>query len=206
MPSTRTHWDTLYTNADEKKVGWYEAEPIQTLELLDQVPNWEQATIFIPGIGTSILAETLLVRGVRLVLNDISQEALDRLRRRLGATDSVDWLCQDIAQPLPSALPQADLWIDRAVLHFLTDEAAINGYFDNLRTIVRAGGHVILAEYSTIGAPQCAGLTLHRYDLGELSARLGDTFTLKSQFEYTFIAPNGDPKPYIYTLYQRNSG
>ena len=61
----------------------------------------------------------------------------------------------------------------------------------------------MFAEFSKTGAPKCAGLTLHRYSIEELSGNLDPSFKLVSDFEYTYINPFGDPRPYIYALYKR---
>ncbi len=204
MKSSRNHWDTIFSNTADSKLGWYEKDASQTLELLKQIPDWEKSTVFLPGAGTSILIEKLLSRGIKLVLNDISTEALNRVKVRLNKEyREIDWLCQDIAQPIPDTMPNVDIWIDRAVLHFLIEEDDIKGYFKNVKSILKAGGYVIFAEYSKIGAPKCAGLTLHRYSIEELSENLGESFTLISHFDYTYINPNGDPRPYVYALYKR---
>ena len=117
----------------------------------------------------------------------------------------VQWLCQDISKTLPLELNDIDIWIDRAVLHFLTDEDDIKGYFENVKSTLKTGGHAIFAEFSKTGAPKCAGLTLHRYSIGELSEKLGSSFKLISHFDYTYINPNGDPRPYVYALYKREN-
>ena len=204
MPSTPTHWDKIFTTTDDPSLGWYESDPAQTLALLDRVLGWESATIFLPGAGTSVLIDILLDRGATLILNDISQEALNRVKARLGDRGAgITWLCQDIAQPLPDTLPAVDLWIDRAVLHFLTDEAAIQGYFHNVKAALRLGGHALFAEYSLVGATHCAGLRLHRYSAQELVERMGSGFDLVHQTDYTYFNPSGDPRPYVYVLFKR---
>jgi SAM-dependent methyltransferase len=204
MESSSNHWNTIFSNTEDSKLGWYEKDGFQTLELLNQIPDWEKSTIFIPGAGTSILIEKLLSRGTNLVLNDISIEALKRVKSRLNKEyREIDWFCQDIAKPIPDTIPNVDIWIDRAVLHFLIDEDDIKEYFKNVESILKVGGHAIFAEFSKIGATKCAGLTIHRYSIEELSERLGESFTPISHFDYTFINPNGDPRPYIYALYKR---
>ncbi len=152
------------------------------------------------------MIEELLSRGAKLVLNDISIEALNRVKSRLGdKCKEINWLCQDIAQPIQDAISDIDIWIDRAVLHFLTDEDDINGYFENVKSILKVGSYAMFAEFSKIGAPKCAGLTLHRYSIEELSGNLGSSFKLVSHFNYTYINPFGDSRPYIYALYKRES-
>lgn len=206
MKSNSKHWDTIFSNTEDSKLGWYEKNASQTLELLNQIPKWKKSTVFLPGAGTSVLIEELLSNGVKLVLNDISIEALNLVKDRLNDKGvKIDWLCQDIAQPIQSPLPKVDIWIDRAVLHFLTDKDDINGYFENVKSILKTGSHIIFAEFSKTGAPKCAGLTLHRYSIEELSEKLGSSFKLISYFEYTFINPYGDPRPYIYALYKKEN-
>jgi len=204
MKSSSEHWDTIFSNTEDAKLGWYEKDVSRTFELLNQIPEWESATIFLSGVGTSNLIEELLNKSVKLILNDISVEAINRVKKRL-ADRSIDiiWLCQDIASPINSRISQVDIWIDRAVLHFLTDIDDVRGYFENIKSTLKIGGHIIFAEFSKKGAEKCAGLILHRYSIEELSEKLGSSFKLISHFAYTYINPNGDPRPYIYALYKR---
>jgi len=198
------HWNAIFKPKADPELGWYETDVAQTLKFLDLVPQNDAATIFLPGAGTSALVDELLSRGSHLILNDISDEALKQLKERIGSIqDRLTWIHHDISKPLPCELRQADIWIDRAVLHFLLDEADIDGYFNNLRSTVRPEGHALLAEFSVTGAPKCAGLDLHRYSVEEMSERLGAGFDLVRQEEYTFINPSGDPRPYIYALFRR---
>jgi len=206
MKSSSKHWDTIFSNTEDSKLGWYEKNASQTLKLLNQIPEWKRSTVFLPGAGTSVLIEKLLSKGVRLVLNDISIEALNRVKDRLNDKDGkIDWLCQDISQPIQRTLPEVGIWIDRAVLHFLTDEDDINGYFENVKSTLKTGGYAIFAEFSKTGAPKCAGLILHRYSIEELLEKLGSAFKLISHFEYTYLNPYGDPRPYVYALYKKEN-
>ena len=134
----------------------------------------------------------------------MSAIAIEKAKKKYNdRKHKIQWLCQDISKILPSELNDIDIWIDRAVLHFLTDEDDIQGYFENVKSTLKAGGHAIFAEFSKTGAPKCADLTLHRYSIEELSEILGSLFKLVSHFDYTYINPDGDPRPYIYTLYKR---
>jgi len=204
MKSRSEHWDSIFASTEESKLGWYEKEARQTFQLLDDVPNWENGTIFIPGAGTSVLIEELLKKRVKLVLNDISSVALNNLKTRLGdKCDEIYWLCQDITIPIRETIPAIDIWIDRAVLHFLTEEEEIKKYFENVQSTLKAGGFAAFAEFSKTGASKCAGLPLHRYSVEELSERLGSSFGLVSHFDHIYINPNGDPRPYVYVLFKR---
>ena len=204
MKSDSEHWDNIFSKTEDTKLGWYEKDTSQTFKLLGEIPDLEKATVFLPGAGTSILIEDLIPRVSKLILNDISNAALNLVRQRLKeGSEEIEWLCQDIAQPIKEPMPEVDIWIDRAVLHFLTNENDIKGYFENLKSFLKIGGHAVFAEFSLTGAPKCAGLPLHRYSIDELSINLGSSFKVVSHFDYTYINPFGDPKPYIYTLFKR---
>ena len=204
MTNLSQHWNEVFVAKHDPQLGWYERDVSQTLGFLELVPGYESATIFLPGAGTSLVVEALLDRGVRLVLNDISDEALRRLRRRIGErTPAPIWLHHDIAKPLPAGIPACDIWLDRAVLHFLVTEEDIAGYLQNLRTVLAPNGHVLLAEFAVGGAPKCAGLEVHRYSVEEMSERLGPEFALVKAEDFTFMNPAGSPRPYVYALFKR---
>jgi SAM-dependent methyltransferase len=204
MTDLTKHWNDVFAAKDDPQLGWYERDVSQTLGFLELVPGYESATIFLPGAGTSLLVDALLDCGARLVLNDISDEALGRLQRRVGERKPAPiWLHHDIAKPLPSVVPPCDIWLDRAVLHFLLTEDDITAYFQNLRTVLAPNGHVILAEFALHGAPKCAGLDVHRYSAEEMGERLGPEFAIVKAEEFIFINPAGGPRPYVYTLFRR---
>jgi len=205
--TTRTeHWNKIFTTKSDPELGWYEKDVAQTMKFMDEMQTTESSTVFLPGAGTSALVDELLARGHTLILNDISDQALNTLRNRVGTSDRLRWLHHDIAKPLPDDTPQAHIWIDRAVLHFLLSEEDIQGYFANLQSGISRGGYALLAEFSTTGAPKCAGLDLHRYSIDEMAGRMGPAFELVMHEDYTYTNPFGDPRPYIYALFKKNGG
>ena len=206
MTSANEHWNKIFSETRDSELGWYEGDASQTLVFLELIPQEEVNTVFLPGVGTSVLVDELLANGYRLVLNDISDIALDKLKKRLGTKNVVKWLHHDISKPFTDNKLQTDIWIDRAVLHFLLDEEDIRGYFTNLKSTVRPGGYALLAEFSSKGAPRCAGLELHRYSIEEMKERMGSTFELIKSEHYTYTNPCGDPRPYIYALFKKRAG
>lgn len=200
------HWNAIFSAKVDPELGWFEKDASQTLKFLDKFPPRESTTVFLPGAGTSVLVDELLAKGHSIILNDISDEALKKLEKRVGRSARLTWLHHDISKPLTEGLPPADIWIDRAVLHFLLEEEQISGYFANLNSSLKPGGYALLAEFSSTGAPKCAGLNLHRYSLEEMTRRMGPHFQLVSHEDYVFTNPAGDPRPYIYSLYRKNIG
>lgn len=205
MTTTNRHWNAIFSARSDPELGWYESDTSQTLKFLDLIPQGKNTTVFLPGAGTSVLVDELLARGHGLILNDISDAALNKLRSRIGTNAELTWLQHDISKPLPKGIPRADIWIDRAVLHFLLEEADIQGYFTNLDSAIRPGGYILLAEFSPSGAPECAGLALHRYSVEEMTQRIGVGFELVKAEDYTFINPAGEPRPYVYALYKKKA-
>ncbi|HED12411.1 MAG TPA: class I SAM-dependent methyltransferase [Gammaproteobacteria bacterium] len=209
MKSDQAHWDAIFAATKEEKLGWYEPTVKPMLGLLSKIPKWRQSTFFLTGAGTSLLIDALYTGGASLVVNDISARALQRLRSRMqGSTQSVsgqciDYLCQDISRPVAETLPAVQIWVDRAVLHFLNEPAQIQGYVDNLKSILNQGGYAAFAEFAAHGASKCAALPVHRYSVEALSEQLGTEFTLITHFDHMYINPDGGKRPYIYALYQR---
>jgi len=208
MNELNQHWNQIFENKQGDELGWFEDDISQTLKFIDQMSLSAPSRIFIPGAGTSQLVDKLYGDGHQLLLNDLSDSALAQLQQRLTQDhdrgNDAEYLEQDISQPLNIETDSIDAWIDRAVLHFLLDESAIQGYFDNLKSSVKKGGYVLLAEFSKQGAKKCAGLEVHQYDLEEMLQRLGDGFRLITAEDFEFINPFGDSRPYIYGLFKHS--
>ncbi len=201
MKNTSDHWNTIFTSKDARDLGWFERDLSPTLRLIEQACLAPNSKIFLPGAGTSQLVDELLAQQHRLVLNDISDKALAIQQQRLG-TVNCEYLHHNIAQELTANFA-IDMWIDRAVLHFLLTEQEITGYFDNLKSVVKPLGYVLLAQFSKGGSTRCANLDIHQYDLKEMQQRLGNEFNLIASKDYAFINPYQQEKPYIYGLFQR---
>ena len=201
--SDQDHWNAVFRGTPDEDLGWFESDVSPSLAYVDEMALAEDALILLPGAGTTGLIDALLDRGHHLLVNDISGEALDRLRDRIGNRTGVSWLCQDISMPLPPVLPSVDAWVDRAVLHFLLDERALDGYFANLRRMVRPGGFAFFAEFAEHGVTRCAGRDVLRYTEGGLLDRLGPDFRLVRHEHRNYTSPTGGHRPYLYTLFAR---
>lgn len=203
----KTHWNKAYDEKPTEDLGWYEETPQPSIDLLNKINPAKSALIFNAGAGSSTLVDYLIKEGFENVLvNDISEAAIDHLRARLGEyQNKADYIVDDLTNPaVLNEIDQVDIWHDRAVLHFFLKEEEKQAYFDLLKNKVKQGGYVIIAEFSLEGAEKCCNLDLCRYNEEMISERLGSEFQLIESFNYTFINPRGGERPYIYTLYQRN--
>lgn len=96
------------------------------------------------------MIDELVKTNCHLILNDISDVALAKLENRLG-DGNYELLHHDMGLPV-SRQYEVDIWLDRAVLHFLLSEKGIANYFKNLKMSLKYGGYVLLAEFSKTGA------------------------------------------------------
>lgn len=200
----KEHWDNAYINSPEEKLGWYETDLNPTLNLIDLTKLNHKSRILNVGSGSTTLIDELLNKGyTNLIATDISKVALKNLEDRLQS-DSVDFIIDDLTNPnhLKDMAP-VDLWIDRAVLHFFTEEKDQDTYFDLLKRKINSNGFALIAEYSLDGASKCAGLPVYQYSKKMIAKKLGDGFELVNSFDHTYIMPSGAERPYIYTLFRK---
>jgi SAM-dependent methyltransferase len=200
------HWDKAYQNAQTENLGWYEEHPKPSIELLNNCALPDNPVIFNAGAGTSTFIDYLVDAGFNhIIANDISDQALQQLKQRLGKkAKQVTFVQDDMTHPtILNEIPEIDVWHDRAVLHFFHDEDDIQRYFNLLRSKVKQGGYVIIATFNLSGAEKCSGLPVKRYDQSQIAKRLGEEFQFIKAFDYEYIMPAGDKRPYVYTLYRR---
>ncbi|PQB06394.1 SAM-dependent methyltransferase [Polaribacter filamentus] len=201
----KNHWNEAYLNNKTEKLGWFEEKSEQTLTLIKEARLSEDALILNVGAGSSTLIDNLLADGFsNIIANDLSEEALESLKNRIGKNDKVKFIVDDLLNPSKlNKLENIDLWNDRAVLHFFLKEEEIKAYFNLLKKVLKANGFVIISVFAKNGAEKCCGLPVKRYDLEMLGNELGTDFKLKNSFNYTFVNPFGAERPYIYALFQR---
>jgi len=202
----KQHWNKAYARVDETKLGWYEADVSPSMQLIQKANVGPASRLLSVGAGSTTLIDALLEHGYNnLLATDISDVALQTLQNRIGKlSNKVEWIVDDLINAtLLNEIDPVDLWIDRAVLHFFTEEADQNAYFRLLKNLVHKYGYVILAEFNLASAEKCSGLPVHRYDVSKLQEKLGQDFNLITSFEHDYTMPSGDSRTYIYSLFQR---
>lgn len=203
------HWTNAYRKTPVTSLGWYEENPIKSLELIRECNLAEDAFIFNAGAGASNLIECLLNDGfTNIAVNDISASALVELQNSLSNHNhsNVEFIVDDLTNPTALLeLNNVDLWYDRAVLHFFTSEKQRITYFSLLKNTLKVGGYVILAEFNLEGAKKCCGLEVFNYNEIMLQEYLGEDFNLLKSFNYTYTQPSGNTREYVYTLFKRSA-
>ena len=203
----KEHWNKVYSKSEINKLGWYEESPKPSLDLIQKCKLNKDSVILDVGSGATTLIENLLDGGyTNIVATDISEIALDRAREKLKTEEakSVKWIVDDITIPEHlTGLGKVDLWHDRTVLHFLTEENQQKGYLSTLKRLVKTDGYVIIAVFSLEGARKCSGLDVVNYNHTMISEFLGNEFELLEHFSHLYIQPSAGERPYVYTLFRR---
>ncbi|MGM0677890.1 MAG: class I SAM-dependent methyltransferase [Pseudomonadota bacterium] len=202
MPD-RAHWDEVYATRTSDSLSWYQQGGGVSLDWIRQLNLPSSAGIIDVGGGTSRLVDELLAAGYDdLTVLDLSRQALEASRSRLGdAGGKVSWLGQDITEvDLPAA--RFDLWHDRAVFHFLTDPLHRQAYVERLRRSLRPGGRVIMATFAPTGPERCSGLPVMRYGPESLHAALGEDLRLVRHASEHHTTPAGAVQLFNFCLFE----
>lgn len=196
---TSEHWDTVYRSKKPDAVSWYAPHLGESLGLIEQFCPDKTAAIVDIGGGESTLVDDLLGRGyLDLSVLDISSAAIDHTRQRLGKkADSVSWYVGDVCQ-YDFGAKQFDLWHDRAVFHFLTEEADRRTYVELVRRSVKVGGYILMATFGPQGPVKCSGLDVVRYDDQKLHDEFGGGFELLGSEITNHHTPMNTEQQFLY--------
>lgn len=205
MTDQRAHWDRVYTVKRAEEVSWRQGEPTLSLKLIERTGVHFDAPIVDIGGGASTLVDHLIERGFRDVcVLDIAAPGLEQAKARLGSRSAeVHWVVQDVTTWRPARRHR--LWHDRAVLHFLTDQAAQSAYADTLRAALDGDGWAIIGGFAPGGPAKCSGLEVVQHDGASLSKLLGDEFHLMETHNESHLTPWGAEQAFRYHLFRRNA-
>ena len=197
--TTRDHWEKAYAEKAPDQVSWYRPHLDHSLAVIERVVPDRGAAIVDIGGGASTLVDDLLARGYsNVTVLDVSPMALAQAQARLGRlAGSVSWLEGDITTV---ELPPATFafWHDRAVFHFLREEADRTRYVATLRRSVPDGGHVLIGTFGPEGPERCSGLEVVRYTVERLGAQFGDGFEEVDRQTETHVTPLGRTQQFVY--------
>jgi 2-polyprenyl-3-methyl-5-hydroxy-6-metoxy-1,4-benzoquinol methylase len=194
------HWNTIYATKAPDAVSWFLPHLGTSLQLIKRVAPYDPAIIDVGG-GESTLADDLLAEGYRdITVLDLATEAIAVSKKRLGCVSSyINWRVDDITK---ADLPRNhyDIWHDRAVFHFLTEEEDRRAYVERVSYAVKPGGHVIVATFGPDGPTKCSGLDIVRYDADSLHDEFGKSFRLLKHRTEVHRTPWGSDQQFLYCL------
>lgn len=203
MVQKRAHWEAVYLTKQPDEVSWFQPQPEPSLAALDRLELRNSASLIDLGGGASSLIDVLLQRGwADLSVLDISRVALEVAKGRLGRRASaVSWLVADVTTWKPTRT--YDVWHDRALFHFLTQDSHRKAYRHALEAAVGRSGYAIIATFAPDGPERCSGLPVRRYDEQSLAEELGPSLRLQHHWREEHQSPAGQTQMFTWCLFER---
>lgn len=195
--SRKEHWEHVYESKGPTELSWFQAVPSTSMELIRASGVPTDAPIIDVGAGVSSLVDELQNAGyVNITVLDIADAAIAASRARLGdAASSVKWVSADVLEWVPRE--RYYVWHDRAVFHFLVDEASAKTYLNTMRAALVPGGYFVLATFGPQGPERCSGLAVQRYSIEALADLLGEDFELISHELEDHTTPAGNVQQFL---------
>lgn len=201
--NARSHWEYIYETKTAQQVSWTQEDPQPGLAWISALGLDAQSFIVDSGGGRSPLAEKLSEAGfVNIEVFDISMRALAQAKQELKSDAAREAISYRVCNVLDYK-PEKDitLWHDRAVFHFLVEEAERNSYVDHLKKW--APEHIILGTFSPNGPLKCSGLPIQQYTAAELGALFAPEYTVVQTEELTHNTPTGGIQAFTFVQLQR---
>jgi SAM-dependent methyltransferase len=197
------HWEQVYARHPAESKSWFQVRPGVSLRLIEEAAPGKDAAIIDVGGGASTLVDHLADDGYEdLTVLDISATALRTSRARLGnPLPGVQWIECDVLRFEPER--RYDLWHDRALFHFMTQERQRAAYRDVLHRALAPGGRAVIATFAMDGPERCSGLPVRRYDGERLLEALGEDFILRAEEPEEHLTPGGELQAFTYFLLER---
>lgn len=195
----KTHWENVFATKSENEVSWYQQKPTTSLNFFINHAIPKEAKIIDVGGGDSYLIDSLLELGYyNLTALDISENAINRLKKRLGdKAEKVNFIISDVLDFNPKE--KFDVWHDRASFHFLTLENEIIKYKSIVTASLNTNGYLFLGAFSENGPLKCSGLEITQYSESKVQAVFDDTFNIMNCFTEDHLTPFDTKQNFIFT-------
>jgi SAM-dependent methyltransferase len=204
MTDLAAHWENVYATKDPTAVSWYRPHLERSLAFIEAASLAPGSRVLDVGGGASTLVDDLVARGgLAVTVLDLSASALARARERLGdRAAAATFVAGDVLSHVFSQ-GGVDLWHDRAVLHFLREEADRMRYREQLLGALAPGGHVVLGGFAPDGPEKCSGLPVNRAGADELMAWLGAPFEELGRAAEVHVTPWASDQSFAYVHARR---
>lgn len=201
--STAAHWDDVYAAKAADETSWFQRSYDTSVRLIAAADETRGPLIDIGG-GVGTLVDELVDAGWRdVTVLDVSDESMRIVRDRLaGRTDArITTVTSDVLAWRPTRT--FAVWHDRAVLHFLTDDADRTAYAQRAARAVEPGGALVIGCFAPDGPDSCSGLPVRRASADELAALLAPDFSLESAEREEHVTPWGAVQAFTWVTLRR---
>jgi SAM-dependent methyltransferase len=202
--SKKDHWENVFATKQETEVSWYQSKPQTSIQFFIDNNISKDAKVIDVGGGDSYLIDNLLEMGyTNLFLLDISANAIERIKNRLGANaEKVTFIVSDILEFQPKTT--FDVWHDRASFHFLTSEKDVETYQKLVSNSVAENGFLFLGTFSENGPLKCSGLEITQYSEAKFQKIFGTDFTKLNCFTENHPTPFETTQNFIFCTFKKN--
>ena len=199
----KEHWENIYANKKMNEVSWFQQEPTISLALIQKNTQSKDDAIIDIGGGDGFLVDNLLELGyTNITVLDISANAINKAKERLGINaDKVKWIISDITKFIPTE--KYEVWHDRAVFHFLTQEKDIESYKILVDENISDNGHFILATFADDGPDKCSGLEVCKYSEKDMENSFSAAFKVIESFKYKHLTPFGTIQNFTFSVFRK---
>ena len=199
----KAHWENVFATKQENEVSWYQSKPETSIDFFVKYQIPKEAHIIDIGGGDSYLIDHLLAMGyTNLFLLDISENAIQRIKTRLGDKASqVTFIVSDVLDFAPGV--KFDVWHDRASFHFLTTEKEIAAYQKLVANSVTKNGYLFIGTFSENGPLKCSGLEITQYSEAKFKDLFNTDFELNTSFTQDHQTPFNTIQNFIFCSFQK---
>ena len=199
----KNHWENIYKNKNEDEVSWFQQIPSSSIKLIKSI-GIDNPKIIDVGSGRSKLLKSLIDIGYNnLTYLDISEAALKKSKEFLeDQSNKVKWIAEDILNFKTEE--KFDIWHDRAVFHFLTEQNQIKKYVDLVSRNISNDGYLIIGTFSENGPLKCSGLNVSRYSKKLIQETFIRNFDLKHTFHIDHITPFSTIQNFQFSLFKKH--
>ena len=197
----KKHWEYIYQTKKIDGVSWYQETPYESIELIKKFSSTNSDMIIDIGCGKGFLADNLLkLNYENITLVDISLNALKEVKERLN-NESLNFIETDI---LNLKLEQTfDIWHDRAVFHFITDEESVEKYISLCDEYIGEGGKLIIGTFAEDGPLKCSGLEIKRYSVENLKELFKENFEFIEGFQKLHRTPFDTEQSFTFCVFRK---
>lgn len=199
----KEHWEKVFATKAENEVSWFQKKPETSIQLIQSLKLPKDAKIIDIGGGDSYLIDSLIELGfTNLYLLDISENAIQRIKNRLGAnSDKVTFIVSDVLEFKPKE--KFDVWHDRASFHFLIKEDEILNYKTTVSDSLTSNGNFVLGTFSNEGPLKCSGLDISQYSVEKTLNLFKDTFEMENCFTEDHQTPFETTQNFIFSIFKK---
>ena len=203
MLTKKEHWEKVFSTKQENEVSWYQPKPQTSIHFFTENHIPKEAKIIDIGGGDSYLIDNLLELGYHnLSLLDISENAIERIKNRLGAkSEKVTFIVSDVLDFQPETT--FDVWHDRASFHFLTEEKDLSTYQQLAASSIVSNGFLFLGTFSENGPLKCSGLEITQYSEAKFKSVFGSDFEKVNCFTENHPTPFDTIQNFIFCEYKK---